>query len=30
VSEVVVNQECLDRGLGVVADNHNWPAAAGV
>jgi hypothetical protein len=32
VSEVVVIEECLDRGLGVVADNHNWPAdvAAGV
>jgi hypothetical protein len=31
VSEVVIG-ECLDRGLGVVADNHNWPAdvAAGV
>jgi hypothetical protein len=30
--EVVVIEECLDRGLGVVADNHNWPAdvAAGV
>jgi hypothetical protein len=32
VSEVVVIEECLDRWLGVVADNHNWPAdlAAGV
>ena len=32
VSEVVVIEECRDRGLGVVADNHNWPAevAAGV
>jgi hypothetical protein len=32
VSEVVVIEECLHRGLGVVADNHNWPAdvAAGV
>jgi hypothetical protein len=32
VSQVVVIEECLDRGLGVVADNHNWPAdvAAGV
>jgi hypothetical protein len=32
VSEVVVIEECLDHGLGVVADDHNWPAdvAAGV
>jgi len=26
VPEVVVIEECLDRGFGVVTDNHNWPA----